>query len=397
MTISRTRLAWIVVLPALAAASACVSTTDVSIGTDCNDGFCDDPPAFTPPPDSGSDTEASSPEAPRILACIGTECPAPWATCAPTKPCATNLQNDSENCGACGVSCGELEGLHLAGACVKGACVFQCTMTGDSATVFRDCNAFLDDGCEVNIQSDPENCGVCGHACAAGQHCIDGFCGCFPPKVDCGGKCVDTRSDDSNCKTCGTVCQNPPVVCSPMPAHTKYGCSGSECGQLVCAYRFGDCNADLADGCASNGCETALDTVENCGGCGVKCGPQQECKVQNSRLECVDTCAKAGLTKCGDQCRDLLTDILNCGACGHGCLGTREHEAPVCKKGLCENECLAGFADCNGDATDGCEVDLTTNPANCGVCGQTCDLGAGQPCIEGKCLMVECDGGVVAK
>jgi hypothetical protein len=65
--------------------------------------------------------------------------------------------------------------------------------------------------------------------------------------------------------------------------------------------------------------------------------------------------------------------------------------------GLCSRECVPGYADCNGDPADGCEVELKSNPANCGACGNQCNMGAGQPCVEGKCLMVECDAGLETK
>jgi len=46
--------------------------------------------------------------------------------------------------------------------------------------------------------------------------------------------------------------------------------------------------------------------------------------------------------------------------------------------------CLAGFDNCDGASANGCEVELTTNNANCGACGQTC--GAGQACTAGQCV-----------
>jgi hypothetical protein len=41
--------------------------------------------------------------------------------------------------------------------------------------------------------------------------------------------------------------------------------------------------------------------------------------------------------------------------------------------------------DCNNSATDGCEIDITTSPTNCGVCGHDCLGGA---CLGGKCQPV---------
>ena len=45
--------------------------------------------------------------------------------------------------------------------------------------------------------------------------------------------------------------------------------------------------------------------------------------------------------------------------------------------------CEYGFADCNGDYDDGCEVDTLADPTNCGGCGIAC--GGGGSCTDGRC------------
>jgi hypothetical protein len=47
--------------------------------------------------------------------------------------------------------------------------------------------------------------------------------------------------------------------------------------------------------------------------------------------------------------------------------------------------CTAGFADCNGDAADGCEADLGNDGASCGACDRDCE---GSPCNGGLCQPV---------
>ncbi|TDP71877.1 hypothetical protein DFR33_10891 [Bradymonas sediminis] len=39
---------------------------------------------------------------------------------------------------------------------------------------------------------------------------------------------------------------------------------------------------------------------------------------------------------------------------------------------FCEFACDNGFADCDGDPSNGCEVDLSSDAANCGTCGTIC-------------------------
>ena len=387
----------------LAFAIACSNSDGVSIGDDCQSGFCSDSgPVFVAPTVDGGDASDASVSVVPLLECIGTECPAPYATCGTTPSflCQTNLTNDPNNCGACGVKCESFDGISLSGSCVDSKCTFQCELRQDgngNTHQLADCNGILDDGCETDLSADPASCGVCGNACAAGQRCINGKCGCSGGKTDCNGRCTDTAYDDSNCATCGNYCDYmPPTACAPALANTYYGCAESTCNTLKCTGGFGDCNKDLAKGCGkSDGCEANLQAdPNNCGACGVKCGAGQECRDDGNGPQCLDTCQKANQTQCTDGCRDLLSDRFNCGACGSSCQNPRANQKTSCEKGFCDVECLPGFADCNGDPSDGCEVDLSVHPANCGACGHACDFGVGQPCIEGKCLMVECDAGV---
>lgn len=46
--------------------------------------------------------------------------------------------------------------------------------------------------------------------------------------------------------------------------------------------------------------------------------------------------------------------------------------------------CAPGFANCNGVDADGCEINLMTDPQNCGTCGNTCPVGT--TCSDGGCV-----------
>lgn len=356
-------------------------------------------PTFTTKDDAATADAAEASSDVHTLACIGTECPAPWATCStgPSFKCQTNLLNDPENCGACGVSCGNYDATNMASRCIQGACTFECEVKDNGAGLhqFANCNSLLDDGCEVDLSADHDNCGACGHACDEGENCIRGMCGCPSGKTDCNGECVDTDFDNANCGACGTVCPKPSKFtkdpCGIAPPHTQRGCGVGECGHLVCQGAFKDCDHDLGLECDSNGCESDTNTdPNNCGACGKKCDPGQECRNDGNGAQCVDPCEKSGLTQCPFGCYDLASDTSNCGACGNYCPLPDANQTSDCVDGLCRLSCLPGFADCNGNPADGCEIDLRSHPANCGACGNECDFGAGQPCIEGKCLMVEC-------
>jgi hypothetical protein len=69
-----------------------------------------------------------------------------------------------------------------------------------------------------------------------------------------------------------------------------------------------------------------------------------------------------------DGCEiDTTSDIANCGGCGKSCSGA--HAQVKCESGMCVLvACDPGWADCNGEVADGCESQLGT-PTNCASCG----------------------------
>ncbi len=382
-------------------ASGC-SQSEARLGDDTVDASSP-PPTFTKPSDGGAstaDVDAGPP--PKALLCTATECPDGFATCTsddgPAYKCGTDLMRDPKNCGSCGNECLVYKPLHMTSRCVQGACELECMNDPFYPTDRRNCNGEVDDGCEVDVLVDPNNCGACGNKCAADQPCLKGKCGCPPNQIFCDGMCVDPKSDDFNCGGCGIVCDLPKDACDPLPTNAGYGCKAGTCGHLKCGGFSRDCNDDMAgDTCKSDGCE--VDDVRtdknNCGGCGIKCIGQQECVDEGNGPECAVPCTRFGKVLCPNtgMCTDLLNDPANCGGCGAFCANAGPHQVRSCKKGLCDYECEPGYADCNGNTADGCETNLMANPGHCGSCGNRCDIGAGQPCVEGTCLMKECDEG----
>jgi hypothetical protein len=341
------------------------------------------------------------------LACIATECPEPWATCMAEDKvaykCGTDLLRDNDNCGACGNACPKFTPVHMTSRCSTGSCELECYTDPDMFNIgleeWRNCNSVVDDGCEINVMDDANNCGACGNACPAGMPCLGGTCGCPKGQELCDDfgwlHCVDTQSDDRHCGGCGIKCTEPGDACSPKQPNTRYGCVKGEC-KKKCQNNYADCNNDLSPtSCGGDGCEVYdLTTKENCGGCGIKCtNPREECVDEGNGHECAVPCERFGMVLCDDRCVDLLNNVGACGACSAACRDPGPNQTSLCKKGMCVYECAPGFADCNGDASDGCETNINVHPGNCGGCGISCDLAAGQPCIEGQCLMTECDAG----
>ncbi len=360
-------------------------------------------PSFTPEPDSGELPNTSQ------LLCLGTECPYPYATCessdpgAPVYKCQHDLRTDNDNCGACGNKCPVSDWLGFKSTCVNAECVAECI----DSTV-KDCNGRLEDGCETSILHDPKNCGTCGNACAPGVECRLGTCGCPTGLTECNGTCVDLQSTNAHCGGCENPCTAPDGAAPPPNSH--YGCVDGLCEKLRCTGDqhtvWADCNNDLeepnSDGCEVNIGPSAQDP-ENCGGCAVKCSPGQLCREVDGIAQCI---CKPNETLCGTEdfpiCGDLANSPEHCGACGYRCPGYVEpgaspeeakHQVVSCKKGMCAYDCMAGWADCNDNPLDGCETNLMAHGANCGACGKRCNTAAGQPCVGGVCLEVECDGG----
>lgn len=387
-------------LGALLLATACTSPVDSFV-------YLGKPEAgagsFVGPDDASSpDGEADALETP-LLQCIATTCPDGYATCAsedrlPYK-CGTDLKHDADNCGSCGNKCLHYDRIHMTSRCIEGSCELECWTPVDPSQPrnWRDCNGKVDDGCEADLLSDERHCGACSNACPGKEPCIDGRCGCAAGTVNCNGKCAQLDSDDLNCGTCGIQCDGTGPCELPEGAH--YGCGEGECARPKCDFPRGDCNGDLNDpDCNSDGCETPniFLSVDNCGECGKKCNTEigEDCVDEGNGPECAVPCARFGQTRCAfQQCHDLLNDPDACGSCSFVCPPASTNQARACRKGICELDCLPGFGDCNGDPSDGCETNLMAHPGNCGACGNSCDLVGGQPCIDGKCLMTECDAG----
>jgi len=143
---------------------------------------------------------------------------------------------------------------------------------------------------------------------------------------------------------------------------------------LTCA------DAGLAD--CGGVCVDALSDGDNCGGCGVVCGPGSSCAsgvclltAPPAGVSLID-CAAQGLTDCGGFCTNLSSDASNCGACGNSCaLGG------YCQGGSCTGlACPDGLTDCGV----GYCVDLNSDPNFCGGCQYGCF--EGYSCVNGACV-----------
>lgn len=249
-------------------------------------------------------------------------------------------QSDVVNCGKCGQSCHDRDGNGVddapsgtTPACEAGSCTYACAPG----------HARCDPGSDscVNVMYDVDRCGSCDVKCSASlantQYpiCRAGVCGavCLAGYLDCNvntekdGCEVDSRVDPRNCGACGVTCRRPNGVNT---------CSNGECS-LACAAGWADLNGPPQPGQLDDGCETSLNTVQNCGAVGKVC---------------------AGAV----------------------------NALPVCESGVCGLSCVAGFGNCNGNPADGCEVSLKNSSNHCGGCGNVCSGDA--VCKDSVCCIV---------
>jgi hypothetical protein len=105
--------------------------------------------------------------------------------------CEACDRDTSRLCGSCGAyACCGWPGPYENGACINGRCEYWCVDGAD----------YCDGTCSF-LDSDPDNCGACGHVCDGFEYCVGGVCqsNCIPycppgwcGDDGCGGRCPCT-------------------------------------------------------------------------------------------------------------------------------------------------------------------------------------------------------------
>ncbi|RYE88355.1 MAG: VWA domain-containing protein [Myxococcales bacterium] len=129
-----------------------------------------------------------------------------------------------------------------------------------------------------------------------------------------------------------------------------------------------------------------LTDAKNCGACGNVCPEADNALGVCLGGECATAC-KPGYASCdgdpGNGCEvKTSADRDNCSFCGNVCPGG-DTDAASCVASQCTLVCQPDRSDCNKVAADGCEVDTSTDPLNCGSCGVKC--GGTNQCTQGAC------------
>ncbi|MBL8603254.1 MAG: hypothetical protein JNK72_15120 [Myxococcales bacterium] len=234
--------------------------------------------------------------------------------------------------------------------------------------------------------------------CAPGTLCVGNLCvaGCNPERpcgaglTCCDGACVDTQSNVASCGACGTRCALDNGVAA---------CRNGTCAVAMCTAPFGDCDAMLSNGCETN----TLTSIAHCGGCGRGCAARPNTAASCAAGACQYSCAP-GFADCDNDptngCEvDTQSNNSHCGACGRVC--DPPNGVAACAMGQCTvARCAANFGDCDSNATNGCETDTRTSVSNCGACGRGCAAGANAVavCSNASCAVTcvagfsDCDG-----
>jgi hypothetical protein len=285
------------------------------------------------------------------------------------------------NCGACGNVC---DTIHSLGATCNGT---TCVYAGCAAG-YGDCDltAPNTNGCETRTNT-ITHCGACGNVCdtvtSAGASCnglscqysgcAAGFANCNQAPPDTNG-CETATTTTANCGGCGSVCDS--------ASSNNASCNGTTCIYASCQSGRLDCDTTPPN---TNGCESSSTSTNTCVACGNVCDTAKSNGATCNGTSCLYSSCKSGFADCittgppnTDGCETPINTVTNCSGCGITC-DSATNSTRTCNGTSCGYTCNAGRADCNlatAPNVDGCECGT---PGCCGTgCQTTHSNGVGQ-------------------
>ena len=268
--------------------------------------------------------------------------------CAPPSSCTDGIQNGDETGVDCGGSCPNACSCTVNTDCPSDECcdVDTCNPTGISTTACPtslDCRTCTNDAADCKDgNTDPNNCGACGHVCATGESCSGGTCTSTCTPTTCaaeGATCLSIPDGCGGTLDCG-ACQDWELCtssnqCAPRP------CPPTDCGALDCSLPPGTC------------CGQYSNVLE---------------PIPEVSIPCPD-----GNTLCDATCEQRCIDFTKPQTCGSGCDDfVNCNDNNECTVETCE---LMGFG---SQQTRGCVSTPVTDTTPCG---------AGGMCQAGECII----------
>jgi hypothetical protein len=293
-----------------------------------------------------------------------------WEACSNEGACTPDT---TRGCGAGGTQiCGS--DCRWGTACTGQVCSGSATQAcGNCGMQSRSCDANTGQwsgwsACSGEGECMPTATEVCagGGARTCNTKCAWGPCGCPSGQMACRSGCVNLQTDSANCGQCDNVCPG------PTAGQGEATCVGAKCG-LACK--------TPPDACGSMCVDLQTDR-SNCGQCGMACSGGVGCQAGKC------TCGQ-GTHDCDGSCVKDASPAT-CGMSCTPCPGpTAGQGTPTCDGRTCDIACAQGLTLC-GTAC----VDLQSNNANCGRCGNSClaNPTAVLQCRAGACVVVGATG-----
>lgn len=229
--------------------------------------------------------------------------------------------------------------------------------------------------------------------------------GCCPAGFDyCDGNCVDLLTSLTNCGGCGIVCSLPNAITACNAGScVLVGCqSGWSNADGISA---NGCEFDLNTPISANAgpdqslfCTTSTSLAANIaapavGNWSIISGAGGTVSTPNSASSSFSGVLGTtyvlrwsvanGVNTVSD---DVQISFNTCPAVPNG--------TNTCVNGVCVLTCNSNFGNCDGNSANGCEVDLRNSVLNCGGCGQTGTFPNAQvACVNGTLTIAACNSG----